>query len=92
VRAGREVGDISLNYRNFNGELQKLGFRDQTGGWGGSTGIDYVYKKSNTSFEKRTVDFDTYRHSSSKIRVNFKSIEELNQFSIDYFEVVKSVG
>ena len=61
-------------------KLEELGFDDQTGGWGGSQGMDWVYKKSNPKIEIRTVDYDSKWHLSDDFKISFSTIEELDSY------------
>jgi len=58
--------------------IEKLGFKDQTGGWGGSQGSDYVFKKSG--IEIRSYDIDNYWHLSSDFNLQFEFVHQLQNY------------
>ena len=57
--------------------FKKLKWKDETGGWGGSTGMDYVFSKEEDKLriEIRTVDYDNYWHITNfdkwALKVNY---------------------
>lgn len=61
-------------------KLEELGFKDQTSGWGGSQGMDWVYKKSNPKIEIRTVDYDSKWHLTSDFKIAFSTIDDLDSY------------
>lgn len=68
-------------------KLEELGFKDQTGGWGGSQGSDCIYKKRKPPIEIRTVDYDHKWHLTSDFKISFSTVEELDSYCIDKFGV-----
>lgn len=55
--------------------LLKCGFEDTTGGWGGSQGCDYYYKKGN--FEIQTYDSDIFWHLKGAFEIKIKYLHQL---------------
>lgn len=58
--------------------LKEVGFKDTTGGWGGSQGCDYHYEKDG--FEIQTYDWSNAWHPENNPKIKFGSMEELQEF------------
>lgn len=55
--------------------LLKFGFIDTTGGWGGSSGIDYHY--ANGNFKIQTYDSDNNWHLKNNYDAKFNYVHQL---------------
>lgn len=61
--------------------LIAMGFKDQTGGWGGSQGSDKIFKK--LGIEIRTYDSDNLWHLSSDFETKFEFVHQLQIYIKD---------
>jgi hypothetical protein len=80
------IYDVSISFLIMNidrKELEKIGFKDQTGGWGGSQGSDWIYKKYNPEIEIRTVDYDNKWHLTNDFKISFSTIEDINFYCLE---------
>jgi hypothetical protein len=60
-------------------ELEKLGFKDQTHGWGGSQGMDWIYKKENPPITIRQYAYNEWRLEPYS-EIKFSTIEEIENY------------
>ena len=68
-------------------KLLAIGFKDKTGGWGGSQGFDYHYrlKKGKINISIQTYDSDCFWHLEDNFDVIFKTTSDISKYCLEKF-------
>lgn len=66
-------------------KLKELGFKDQTEGWGGSTGMDYIFHHCYLPIKIRTVDFDSSWHLVNDLSISFNTLQDIDEYCLRNF-------